>query len=98
MKVLMIGDVVGSPGRNIFKREVPRLRRELRPPTLIIRPINRVAKRIEPRNQPVRARDNELALLSKFARKPDRFVRVFRPGNHKLTFFHHYNLRIKNTR
>ena len=29
MKVLMIGDVVGSPGRNIFKREVPRLRREL---------------------------------------------------------------------
>ena len=29
MKVLMIGDVVGSPGRSIFKREVPRLRREL---------------------------------------------------------------------
>ena len=29
MKVLMIGDVVGSPRRNIFKREVPRLRREL---------------------------------------------------------------------
>ncbi len=29
MKILMIGDVVGSPGRRIFKREVPRLRREL---------------------------------------------------------------------
>lgn len=29
MKILMIGDVVGSPGRNIFKREVPRLKREL---------------------------------------------------------------------
>ena len=29
MKVLMIGDVVGSPGRNMFKREIPRLRREL---------------------------------------------------------------------
>ncbi len=29
MKILMIGDVVGSPGRNLFKREVPRLRREL---------------------------------------------------------------------
>ena len=28
-KILMIGDVVGSPGRSIFKREVPRLRREL---------------------------------------------------------------------
>ncbi len=29
MKFLMIGDVVGSPGRAIFKREIPRLRREL---------------------------------------------------------------------
>ncbi len=28
-KMLMIGDVVGSPGRSVFKREVPRLRREL---------------------------------------------------------------------
>lgn len=29
MKVLMIGDVVGSPGRRIFTREVPKLKREL---------------------------------------------------------------------
>ena len=29
MKVLMVGDVVGSPGRRIFMREIPRLRREL---------------------------------------------------------------------
>ncbi len=29
MKLLMIGDVVGYPGRAIFKREIPRLRREL---------------------------------------------------------------------
>jgi len=29
MKILMIGDVVGSPGRKILKRELPRLRREL---------------------------------------------------------------------
>ena len=29
MKVLMIGDVVGSPGRDMLKRELPRLRREL---------------------------------------------------------------------
>ncbi len=29
MKILMIGDVVGSPGRKIFKQEVPRLRKEL---------------------------------------------------------------------
>ncbi len=29
MKLLMIGDVVGSPGRRIFKREIPRLRKEL---------------------------------------------------------------------
>ncbi len=29
MKILMIGDVVGSPGRKMFKREIPRLRREL---------------------------------------------------------------------
>ena len=28
MKILMIGDVVGSPGRKIFEREVPRLRKE----------------------------------------------------------------------
>ncbi len=28
MKILMIGDVVGSPGRKIFRREVPRLKRE----------------------------------------------------------------------
>lgn len=28
-KMLMIGDVVGSPGRAIFRREIPRLRREL---------------------------------------------------------------------
>ena len=28
MKILMIGDVVGSPGRKIFEREVPRLRAE----------------------------------------------------------------------
>ncbi len=29
MKLLMIGDVVGSPGRAIFKREISKLRREL---------------------------------------------------------------------
>jgi len=29
MKLLMIGDVVGSPGRRILMRELPRLRREL---------------------------------------------------------------------
>jgi len=29
MKILLIGDVVGSPGRRILKRELPRLRREL---------------------------------------------------------------------
>lgn len=29
MKILMIGDVVGSPGRRIFRREVPRLRASL---------------------------------------------------------------------
>ena len=29
MKILMIGDVVGGPGRKIFQREIPRLRREL---------------------------------------------------------------------
>ena len=29
MKILMVGDVVGSPGRRMFKSEVPRLRREL---------------------------------------------------------------------
>ena len=29
MKILLIGDVVGSPGRKIFRREIPRLRREL---------------------------------------------------------------------
>lgn len=28
MKVLMIGDVVGSPGRKIFKREIPRIKAE----------------------------------------------------------------------
>ena len=28
MKILMIGDVVGSPGRKIFEREVPRLRKD----------------------------------------------------------------------
>jgi hypothetical protein len=29
VKILLIGDVVGSPGRRIFVREVPRIRREL---------------------------------------------------------------------
>ena len=29
MKILMIGDIVGSPGRKIFKREVPRIKREM---------------------------------------------------------------------
>ena len=29
MKVLLIGDVVGSPGRRMFMREVPRLKREM---------------------------------------------------------------------
>jgi metallophosphoesterase (TIGR00282 family) len=29
MKILMIGDVVGSPGRAFLRRELPRLRREL---------------------------------------------------------------------
>lgn len=28
MKILMIGDVVGSPGRKIFRREIPRIRAE----------------------------------------------------------------------
>lgn len=30
MRILMIGDVVGGPGRKIFRREVPRLRAERR--------------------------------------------------------------------
>ena len=29
MKILMIGDVVGSPGRRILKEKLPQLRREL---------------------------------------------------------------------
>ena len=29
MKILMIGDIVGSPGRKIFKREIPRIKREM---------------------------------------------------------------------
>lgn len=29
MRILMIGDVVGSPGRRIFRREIPRLREKL---------------------------------------------------------------------
>ena len=29
MKILMIGDVVGSPGRRILKERLPQLRREL---------------------------------------------------------------------
>ena len=29
MKVLMIGDVVGSPGRRILREQLPRIRREL---------------------------------------------------------------------
>ena len=29
MKILMIGDIVGSPVRKIFKREVPRIKREM---------------------------------------------------------------------
>ena len=28
MRILMIGDVVGSPGRKIFRREIPRIRAE----------------------------------------------------------------------
>ncbi len=36
MKVLMIGDVVGSPGRRILKREVPRLREELHLDAVIV--------------------------------------------------------------
>ena len=43
MKVLMIGDVVGSPGRNIFKREVPRLRRELGLAAVIVNAENAAA-------------------------------------------------------
>lgn len=29
MKILMVGDVVGAPGRRIFKSEIPRLKKEL---------------------------------------------------------------------
>lgn len=43
MKVLMIGDVVGSPGRRIFKREVPRLRRELDLAAVIVNAENAAA-------------------------------------------------------
>ena len=43
MKVLMIGDVVGSSGRNIFKREVPRLRRELGLAAVIVNAENAAA-------------------------------------------------------
>lgn len=43
MKLLMIGDVVGSPGRRIFKREVPRLRTRLDLSAVIVNAENAAA-------------------------------------------------------
>lgn len=43
MKILMIGDVVGSPGRKIFRREVPRLRSELGLAAVIVNAENAAA-------------------------------------------------------
>ena len=43
MRILMIGDVVGSPGRRIFKREVPRLRRELDVAAVVVNAENAAA-------------------------------------------------------
>ena len=43
MKILMIGDVVGGPGRRIFKREVPRLRAELSLDAVVVNAENAAA-------------------------------------------------------
>jgi len=36
MRILFVGDVVGSPGRRILKSALPRLRRELRPDLVVV--------------------------------------------------------------
>ena len=43
MKVLMIGDVVGSPGRRILKEQLPRIRRELGVVAVIVNAENAAA-------------------------------------------------------
>ena len=43
MKVLMIGDVVGSPGRRILKEQLPRIRRELGVAAVVVNAENAAA-------------------------------------------------------
>ena len=43
MKVLMIGDVVGSPGRRILKEQLPRIKRELGVVAVIVNAENAAA-------------------------------------------------------
>ena len=43
MKVLMIGDVVGSPGRRILKEQLPRIKRELGVAAVIVNAENAAA-------------------------------------------------------
>ena len=43
MKVLMIGDVVGSPGRRILKEQLPRIKRELGVAAVVVNAENAAA-------------------------------------------------------
>ena len=43
MKILMIGDVVGSPGRRILKEQLPRIRRELGVAAVVVNAENAAA-------------------------------------------------------
>ena len=43
MKMLMIGDVVGSPGRRILKEQLPRIKRELGVAAVIVNAENAAA-------------------------------------------------------
>ena len=43
MKMLMIGDVVGSPGRRILKEQLPRIRRELGVAAVVVNAENAAA-------------------------------------------------------
>ena len=43
MKILMIGDVVGSPGRRILKEQLSRIRRELGVAAVVVNAENAAA-------------------------------------------------------
>jgi metallophosphoesterase (TIGR00282 family) len=90
MRILMIGDVVGSPGRRIFRREIPRLREKLGLGAVVVNAENcaagsgltaALAKEFSDAGADVITLGDHTWGQKEFATEIDRLENVVRPAN-----------------